>query len=358
MKLLALRLENFRQHVEQGQVWEDTFPLRGADGKYRWFLSRAMPIHDEQEQVVRWFGTNTDVTAQREAEAEREQLLAKQRRIAETLQRSLLQAPPPDAFPGITVKALYQSASDDSLVGGDFYDMFRVADDRVALVVGDVTGKGLVAATYTAEVKFALRAFLRENHDPTTALSRLNQFIRDAVRYDSAYLGAAYVVAAVAVVNTRTGEVVCSTAGMEPPFLLHVATGDVVELEAGGPLLGAAKGATYQAQREQMNQSDLLVMGTDGITEARYGGVFFGYDGLVRAVKDVAHLDSVADIGQTVANQARAFAGGVQRDDVCLLLARRVEGAGGINPRSPAMITFRPCGSGASARLMGRGLHV
>ncbi len=51
-----------------GQVWEDTFPLRGADGQYRWFLSRAIPIRDAEGRVARWFGTNTDVTEQRQAE--------------------------------------------------------------------------------------------------------------------------------------------------------------------------------------------------------------------------------------------------------------------------------------------------
>jgi PAS domain S-box-containing protein len=51
-----------------GQVWEDTFPLRDKDGQYRWFLSRAIPIRDNQGHVTRWFGTNTDVTEQREAE--------------------------------------------------------------------------------------------------------------------------------------------------------------------------------------------------------------------------------------------------------------------------------------------------
>lgn len=58
----------FRRCLEAGEFWEDTFPLRGRDGEYRWFLSRAVPIRDEAGKVLRWFGTNTDVTAQREAE--------------------------------------------------------------------------------------------------------------------------------------------------------------------------------------------------------------------------------------------------------------------------------------------------
>jgi PAS domain S-box-containing protein len=62
--------EKFRQHIASAEPWEDSFPLRGRDGRYRWFLSRAIPIRDESGQVVRWFGTNTDVTEQRLAEQE------------------------------------------------------------------------------------------------------------------------------------------------------------------------------------------------------------------------------------------------------------------------------------------------
>lgn len=53
---------------ETGEIWEDTFPLRSSSGEYRWFLSRAVPIRNQTGQIVRWFGTNTDVTSQREAE--------------------------------------------------------------------------------------------------------------------------------------------------------------------------------------------------------------------------------------------------------------------------------------------------
>jgi PAS domain S-box-containing protein len=58
----------FREHVSSGAPWEDTFPLRSRDGDYCWFLSRAVPIRDDRGQIVRWFGTNTDVTLQRDAE--------------------------------------------------------------------------------------------------------------------------------------------------------------------------------------------------------------------------------------------------------------------------------------------------
>lgn len=58
----------FKHHIEEGVEWEDTFPLRGADGKYRWFLSKALPIRNRNGQIVFWFGTNTDVTEKKNAE--------------------------------------------------------------------------------------------------------------------------------------------------------------------------------------------------------------------------------------------------------------------------------------------------
>jgi PAS domain S-box-containing protein len=65
-------LDRVSQHIfqcfETGEIWEDTFPLRGKDGTYRWFLSRALPIRDAEGKILRWFGTNTDISEQREIE--------------------------------------------------------------------------------------------------------------------------------------------------------------------------------------------------------------------------------------------------------------------------------------------------
>ncbi len=60
--------QNYLQHIRSGQIWEDTFPLRSKSGQWRWFLSRAHPIHDENGKIVRWFGTNTDINDLREVQ--------------------------------------------------------------------------------------------------------------------------------------------------------------------------------------------------------------------------------------------------------------------------------------------------
>jgi PAS domain S-box-containing protein len=78
----------FSDCLETGELWEDTFPLRGQDGEYRWFLSRAIPIRDQQGKVLRWFGTNTDITERQQAAQERDRLLELERIARADAERS------------------------------------------------------------------------------------------------------------------------------------------------------------------------------------------------------------------------------------------------------------------------------
>ena len=119
-----------------------------------------------------------------------------------------------------------------------------LGDGRVALVVGDVTGKGLAAATHTAEVKFALRAILHEHPEPARALARLNRFLMQA-QPGGAELP--LVAVSLAVVDTRTGEAAVASAGAEYPLLLR-AGGAAEEVREGGMLLGTLPDADYEAQ--------------------------------------------------------------------------------------------------------------
>src|SRR5262249_34613322 len=145
-----------------------------------------------------------------------------QHRVADALQQMLLLAPPEDRFLGLRVGMGYAAAWDEASFGGDFFDAFLLSDGvSVALAVGDASGKGLAAAMRTAEVKFALRAFLRENPAPAAALGRLNDFVVAAERLDRATGdevpepvggGANFTALVIAVVDPRTGKATLAAA--------------------------------------------------------------------------------------------------------------------------------------------------
>lgn len=314
--------------MREGHAEDERWHLR-KDGTRFWASGILTALRDETGNLRGFCKILRDLTERKRWEEDLQAALDRQSHVSAALQNSFLMVPPPDAFPGLTVKALYESASDDSIIGGDFYDVFAVAEDQIALVVGDATGKGLEAATYTAEIKFALRAFLREYPHPAVALKRLNAFITDRERLDPLHLGGSYIALAVCVVATRSNALVCAWAGIEPPFVLRAATGELVELiECGGPLLGVEAESEFYEQRITLAVGDIIAMSTDGLTEARRGKgrnrEFFGYDGLVRAVRDEVerHSSSLADAGVAIAQRARSFAGEAINDDICLLLAR------------------------------------
>jgi PAS domain S-box-containing protein len=81
-------LDSMRRSFDAGEAWEDTFPLRGKDGTYRWFLSRALPIRGKDGSVTNWLGTNTDITEQKNAEAERERALAVEHQLRSHAERA------------------------------------------------------------------------------------------------------------------------------------------------------------------------------------------------------------------------------------------------------------------------------
>jgi PAS domain S-box-containing protein len=81
-------LDSMQHSFETGEDWEETYPLRGKDGTYRWFLSRALPIRSEDGSIINWLGTNTDITEQKNAEAERERALALEQQLRSQAERA------------------------------------------------------------------------------------------------------------------------------------------------------------------------------------------------------------------------------------------------------------------------------
>lgn len=167
-----------------------------------------------------------------------------------------------------------------------------------------------------------MRVLLREYANPIPALSRLNNFLIDAQRLDGRDKDA-LVCLSLALVNTETGATTVTSAGMEPPLVVRK-NGTVEEITVNGMMIGMSMEAHYQDVRLVLEPGDMLVMATDGITEARSPRrQFFGYEDLMEAARQAAPLHSLEAIGQEIVARAKAFAGGKTQDDICLLTARR-----------------------------------
>jgi serine phosphatase RsbU (regulator of sigma subunit) len=248
--------------------------------------------------------------------------LARERNIAVSLQRSLTQMPPQDAFPGLQVHAIYEPAWEEADVGGDFMDAFPLDEEHLAVVVGDVSGKGLGAAARTAEIKYTLRGMLYERRSPAAALTALNDYLSEAGRRDSEP-SEDFVCISIAVIEPATGRIVLSVGGSEPPLYVRLA-GNSEEAAVRGTPLGVFSEMKYQEEETYLAPGDLLLFTTDGVTEARRGMEFFGHDGLTRAVTQRRHTARLGDLAQALLTEAREFAGGNLHDDTCLLLVRRL----------------------------------
>jgi PAS domain S-box-containing protein len=289
--------------------------------RMRWVYSTGKPHLDESGQMEKLQGVITDITDRKHVEAILAASAVKNERIAETLQRSMLQSSPRGKFQGVSVETLYEASLAEAEVGGDFFDALALDAEHVALIVGDVSGKGLDAAGRTAEVKYALRAFLHENHEPSVALTHLNRFICESHRFDKDGWET-FIVLAIVVLNTITGEAIFSSAGSEPTLVLRK-NGEVEQVEIVGTPLGIQSDSEYPTDSRMLEQGDTIIMATDGITEARQGTDFLGIEGMALLAEEAGSTKTLLELCQSVYAGAVEFSGGRLRDDVCLLLARR-----------------------------------
>ena len=277
------------------------------------------PIRGETGELAGTVLVFRDITERRRAEREQAEMYEKEHHIAESLQRSLLSRPPSEMLGGLTVETLYRPAWGEAQVGGDFYDIFALEQGKIALVVGDVSGKGLQAASRTAEAKYTLRAYLREYPHAAAAMSRLNAFLCEAQM-----LGGEtpeyFLCLTVAIISPASGEMEIAAAGMEPPLILQ-SDGQIKEIPIRGLPLGIVPKAEYEGMEQTFQRGERLLIATDGITETRRGGDMLGNEGMGRLAAQALPESSLQAVGLAILEGAQAYSGGQFRDDVCLLLA-------------------------------------
>jgi len=234
-------------------------------------------------------------------------LYSREHEVASVLQQSIL----PDAlreFPEIVTDTVYQPAGSESEIGGDYYDVFRVRDGAIWVAIADVCGKGVQAATKTSMIKYSVRALAAAGLSPAQAMEEVNRMTTEAGdpsdivtlwlgRYDAA------------------GGRLAWANGGHPAGLVRRADGSIEQLGTTGPLLGALMDAPYGESTTELHPDDRVLLYTDGVTEARRRGRFFGEERVREAL-----AASKEEPAHALLKLVREYVEGDLRDDVAVLV--------------------------------------
>jgi len=240
----------------------------------------------------------------------------REHRIATDLQDAL-QPPLPEHIPGLSVGKFTRPALDEAQVGGDFYDIFPLDKEMYAIVIGDVSGKGLAAAQQLALIRNSLRTTLYLYRAPAQAAATLNGIVTG---HD---LLVGFVTAWVGVYDVGTGQISYCSCGHEPG-LVRRANGTVEVLKTAGPPLGVAENAKYSESSVTLSSGDCLLLYTDGISESGPNRrELLGVEGLTRLLGALSQGEDAQAETEALVAEVSAYTSGVFRDDVAVILARR-----------------------------------
>ena len=209
--------------------------------------------------------------AQRLIEAAR---LTEQIELAETIQRQLL----PDADPkvqGLDIAALYLASNQ---VGGDYYDIFQLAPNRVAALIADVSGHSVASGLIMTSARAAIRLLAKQEPEPATVLEQLNNELYHDLEQTGSFFSMFLMV-----LDIEARTIDYASAGHNPPLAYRGDGEDVISLDPTGPLIGITPDIHFDQRQLPIKPSDALVLYTDGVIEARDAqGEFLGEDYLTK----------------------------------------------------------------------------
>lgn len=281
-------------------------PLGAAPGTKGWVwlaFSEARAFEPEERAFLLASAGQTAVAL------ERSRLYEEARSVAHSLQRSLLaDAPPRDSR--FAVATLYHAAVEHLEVGGDWHDVFVLDGGNVGVVVGDVVGRGLAAASAMGQLRSAVRALAGAGFEPAGLVRHLDTFVEqvDAARYATL---------AYAEVDPDSGDVTFASAGHPPPVLLESDGAPRLFMEGRSPPLGVTAPGVLRPQAGfALSPGAGFLLYTDGLVERRGEPIDAGFERLLAAIRASpdASPAGLADTLPRVLLEGRAG-----DDDVCLL---------------------------------------
>jgi len=274
----------------------------------------ASPVRDPKGEILGAALSFRDVADLVEFEHQREELLQRERHIADVLQRAVLPTEIISNMRDYEIAVMYRPALREAEIGGDFYDIFDLGDGRLAVLLGDVVGKGLAAAIRVASARHSVRSYAFLDSSPARVMTLTNEALSRDVDDDTQLLTAFF-----AVLDPKAGTITYSSAGQEPP-VVSCRSGCFELKDIGGLPLGIMPGVSYEEFCRPLDSEDIVVMVTDGITEARtLDSVQFSHEGLIDYV--TRHREKpLEEIATGLMEAATKHAGGQLQDDAAIVI--------------------------------------
>lgn len=304
-----------RETISAGEVWHGEMINRRKDGTLYPEEQTITPVLDEDGRINHFICIKQDITERKQAEQALMQnaSMLKEMEIAKQIQMSLLPVAPP-CLPGIDCAGSCFPANN---IGGDYYDILPHGEE-LDLAIADVSGHSVGAALIMVETRSVLRAQLATLKGPAEIVSALNELLHEDLSRAELFITMSYLS-----YHIPTGTLRYTNAGHPPPLLYRHQTDRFFELDAEGLILGVHRQVAFQELSLQVQDGDLLLLFTDGITEAESPeGDFFGMDRL-RQVVAREHMKPAAGVIAAVMESVRAFTGcDAFNDDISMLLLK------------------------------------
>ena len=263
-------------------------------------------------KTVEYVGEVRRVTAEKER-------IGTELHMAKQIQEGMLPSIFP-AFPDRPEFELYASMDPAKEVGGDFYDFFLIDDDHLALVMADVSGKGVPGALFMMASKIILQSSAMQGGSPAEVLARTNRAIcsnNPMQMFVTVWMG---------ILEISTGRLTAANAGHEYPVLKHKDGAFELFKDKHGLVLGGLDGMKYREYALQLQPGDKLFLYTDGVPEATAdGGALFGTERMVTALNENADADTVG-ILSGVRRAVDTFVGDAEQFDDLTMMCLEYKG--------------------------------
>ncbi len=313
-------LSEWQRMINYNDTWELEYRLIAPSGKVIWIEGIAYAVYDLFGKVSGYIGINTDITERKVTQ----EMLAKadeqSRHLIRVLQETIVPSVLPAIPSGYEIAVRYRPALSEAEICGDFYDVFEMGEGKIGIIIGDIAGKGLQAATHISAVRHTIRSYAFLYDSPAIVMTLVSDALFKDITDENDMMTVFF-----AVLDIASRRLTYTKAGHEPPVLKR-SDGSVEYLNTGGPMLTGLEKFSYLEDSVFLHSEDILVLFTDGLTDARKIGTLetFNREGILSSLSSGTSHSCAEEIASRLIEDALLFSDGVLIDDTTVVVMSKL----------------------------------